>query len=131
MQGKVAGLVLCGLLAGCTALGPLAPFFGERAILSVEATGAKVIPRTVIREIPIPTGGFLAQVLFESYAATFIEQATELDDCKVATTHEPADPDQLGDIIVSATLICRLGPQKVKVREVVTFTLSPVPVPPA
>lgn len=127
MRGGVAVLAFCVALAGCSALGPLAPYFGERAVLSVEATGVKPIPRTVIREIPIPTGGVLAAVLLEAYAAPFLERTAELDKCKVATTQEPPDPSAFGDIIVSATVFCQLGPQKVKVREVVTFILSPVP----
>ena len=126
MVGRVAVLVFCGLLAGCSALGPLGSFFGERMTLAIQVDGPKAIPKTVLGEIPVPTGGVLAAILLDAYGAQFLERVAELDNCTVATTHEPPEPPSPGTIVVSATMLCMLGPEKREVREVVTFTLSPV-----
>lgn len=118
----VTGNTGCGI-GGFNPMGPT-----ESMLLSVEATGARTLPKTALGEVPVPVGnGELVAVLFDAYIGPVLERHTDLDRCRLVTTSEPSDPDTItGIITVSATSVCRLGPNKMRVREVVTITLQPV-----
>ncbi len=98
----------------------------EKVLLTVEASGAIVVPKTGLGQVTLPEGD-LPLLLFQIYAVPLIERTTDLDKCKFVTSSQPGDPDKItGRMEVTATVLCRLGPNKVKVREVVTFGMEPV-----
>lgn len=124
----LALIVLAGGSTGC-GIGGLNPTIpSERMLVSVEATGHVPVEKISLGELPVPLGnGDLVGLLFDLYVAPFLERHTELDRCRLVSTSEPADPEPAtGIITMTATSICRLGPNKVRVREVVTLTLEPV-----
>lgn len=117
-------LVLALGTAGCGLGGVGIPV--DRMLLSFEAKGLVNVPKKGLGVVEVPQGE-LAVVLFDVAVAPYLERETELKRCKVATTSEPADPSVGGVVTLNATVICRVGPNKTRVREVVTLTLEPAP----
>lgn len=97
----------------------------DKMQISIEADGLVYVPKRSLGTVPLPQGDLVA-VLFELYGAPYLERETSLKNCRFVTAQEPPDPSTIGQIRLSGTVLCRVGPQKTRVREVVTLTLDPV-----